>query len=307
MLPFARTASKSLDEIVDREHAGSTNGQGPMSTTVFLAMLVSAFLHATWNAWVKSRPDPYRAVVALGIGAAWPSLLLLVGFGLPDSSAWGWIALTILLSIPAQSLLGSAYREGDFAVAYPVVRGLNPVLITIASVWVHGERLEIGQTVGVACVSAGIVLLGWEAVQRSKTVTWKGLSFAALSAFVTALSVLADSLGARAASDPMSYGPFIAVSNGIAMAAYQARRIDLPQTLRAEWKLVVFGALVSTASYQIFVWSISNAPVGLVVSLRETSILFAVAIGALALRERVGVWRWVAVAVVFGGMLLIRN
>jgi drug/metabolite transporter (DMT)-like permease len=278
-----------------------------MSTTVFLAMLASALLHATWNAWVKSRPDPYRAIVALGIGAAWPSALLLVFYGLPDVSAFGWIALTILLSVPAQSLLGSAYREGDFAVAYPVIRGLNPVLIAIASIWVHGERLETAQGLGVAGVSAGIVLLGWEAVQRSKTVTLRGLGFAGLSALVTALSVLADSLGARTANDPMSYGPFIAVANGVAMAAYQTRRIDLPATMKAEWKLVVFGALVSTASYQIFVWSITNAPVGLVVSLRETSILFAVGIGVLVLHERIGIWRGVAIAAVFGGMVLIRS
>ena len=65
-----------------------------MSTTVFLAMLFSALLHATWNAWVKSRPDPYRAIVALGIGAAWPSLLLLGWYGIPDRAAWGWIAAT---------------------------------------------------------------------------------------------------------------------------------------------------------------------------------------------------------------------
>jgi drug/metabolite transporter (DMT)-like permease len=278
-----------------------------MSTNVFLAMLFSALLHATWNAWVKSRPDPYRAIVALGIGAAWPSALLLGAYGLPDVSAFGWIALTVVLSVPAQTLLGSAYREGDFAVAYPVIRGLNPVLIAIASVWVHGERLETVQGLGVACVSGGIALLGWEAVQRSKTVTLRGLGFAGLSALVTALSVLADSLGARAANDPLSYGPFIALANAGAMTAYQMRRIDLPATMRAEWKLVVFGAIVSTASYQIFVWSITNAPVGLVVSLRETSILFAVGIGVLVLRERIGPWRALSIAAVFGGMVLIRN
>ena len=277
-----------------------------MSTAVLFAMLASALLHATWNAWVKSRPDPYGAIVALGIGAAWPSALLLLFYGLPDVSAFGWIALTILLSVPAQALLGRAYREGDFAVAYPVIRGLNPVLIAIASIQVHGERLEPAQTLGVAGVSAGIVLLGWEAVQRSKTVTLRGLGFAGLSALVTALSVLSDSLGARTANDPMSYGPLIAVANGLAMAAYQMRRIDLPGTMRREWKLVVFGALVSTVSYQIFVWSVTNAPVGLVVSLRETSILFAVVIGVVVLGERVGIWRGLALAVVFAGVLAMR-
>jgi drug/metabolite transporter (DMT)-like permease len=49
-----------------------------------------------------------------------------------------------------------------------------------------------------------------------------------------------------------------------------------------------------------------HAPVALVVALRETSMLFAVVIGALILRERVSPWRWFAVAVMFTGMMLIR-
>jgi hypothetical protein len=107
-----------------------------VSTLVFAAMLASALLHAAWNAWVKARPDPYAALIALGVGAAWPNLLLLAWNGPPGHAAWSWIGITILLSVPAQALLGRAYREGDFAVAYPVVRGLNPVAIAIAAVFV---------------------------------------------------------------------------------------------------------------------------------------------------------------------------
>jgi drug/metabolite transporter (DMT)-like permease len=274
---------------------------------VFAAMLASALLHATWNAWVKARPDPYGALVALGIGAIWPNLILLAFAGLPESAAWGWISLTILLSVPAQALLGSAYREGDFAVAYPVVRGLNPLVIALASVLVYGEVLAAPKAVGVVCVSAGIALLGWEALRRSRTVSLRGLSFAALSALATAAGVLTDSLGARTANDAMSYGPLIAIGNALAMSAYQARRFDLPRVLRENWRIVAFGSLISTASYQLLVWSVTRAPVALVVSLRETSMLFAVAIGALLLHERVGAWRWLAVAVVFAGVLLIRT
>ncbi len=278
-----------------------------MTTLVFAAMLASALLHATWNAWVKARPDPYGALIALGVGAAWPNLLLLAWNGLPEHAAWGWIGVTILLSVPAQALLGSAYREGDFAVAYPVVRGLNPVVIAIAAVFVYGERLETGPALGVACVSAGIGLLGWEAVRRSKTVTLRGLSFAAASALATAAGALTDSLGARAADDPLSYGPLIAIGNAAAMSAYQVRRVSLPRVFAEHWQIALFGPVLSTASYQLLVWSISEAPVGLVVSLRETSMLFAVGIGAVLLRERVGAWRWLAVAVVFAGVLLIRS
>lgn len=278
-----------------------------MTTLVFVAMLASALLHATWNAWVKARPDPYGALIALSIGAAWPNVLLLAWSGLPDHAAWGWVAVTIALSVPAQALLGSAYREGDFAVAYPVVRGLNPVVIAIAAVFVYGERLAPAPALGVACVSAGIALLGWEAVRRSKTVTVRGLSFAAASALATAAGALTDPLGARAADDPLSYGPLIAIGNALAMSAYQVRRVSLPRVFADHWRLALFGPLISTASYQLLVWSISEAPVGLVISLRETSMLFAVGIGAVLLRERVGPWRWLAVGVVFAGVLLIRS
>ena len=104
----------------------------------------------------------------------------------------------------------------------------------------------------------------------------------------------------------MSYGPLIAIGNAVAMSAYQVRRVNLAHTLGEHWPLVAFGTLLSTASYQLLVWSISRAPVALVVSLRETSMLFAVGIGALLLRERVGAWRWLAVAVVFAGVVFIR-
>jgi drug/metabolite transporter (DMT)-like permease len=269
-------------------------------------MLLSALLHAAWNAWVKSRHDPYGGLIALGLGAIWPNVLLLAWYGPPEQTPWGWVLLTIALSVPAQALLGSAYREGDFAVAYPVVRGLNPVVIAIASAFVYGERLSLGGALGVAGVSAGIALLGWEALQRSRTVTLRGLAFAALSALATAAGALSDSLGARTANDPMSYGPLIAIGNGVAMAIYQAPRVSLARTVADHWPLALFAPLLSTASYQLMLWSISQAPVAFVVSLRDTSMLFKVAIGALLLRERVGVWRWLAVAVVGAGVVAIR-
>lgn len=277
-----------------------------MSGAVFAAMLLSALLHASWNAWVKSRPDPYGALVALGVGAAWPNLLLLAWAGLPDHAAWGWIAVTILLSVPAQALLGRAYHEGDFAVAYPMVRGMNPLVIALAAIPIFGERLAPLGFLGVACVSGGIALLGWEAARRSFTVTPRGLVFAALSALATAAGALTDTLGARAANDPFSYGPLIAIGNGAAMALYQSHRIHVGRTLAAHWQLALLAPLLSTASYQLLIWSLTRAPAGLVIPLRETSLLFAVAIGALLLRERVGVWRWLAVAVVFAGVALIR-
>jgi drug/metabolite transporter (DMT)-like permease len=181
-----------------------------------------------------------------------------------------------------------------------MVRGMNPLVIALAAIPIFGERLAPLGFVGVACVSGGIALLGWEAARRSFTVSPRGLAFAALSALATAAGALTDTLGARAADDPFSYGPLIAIGNGAAMALYQSHRT-------AHWQLALFAPLLSTASYQLLIWSLTRAPAGLVIPLRETSLLFAVGIGALLLRERVGAWRWLAVAVVFAGVVLIRR
>lgn len=278
-----------------------------MTTTVFLVMLASAGLHATWNAWVKSRRDPYGAMIAIGVGAGWPCAVLLAWTGLPETVPWGFIATTVALSVPAQALLGAAYREGDFVVAYPIVRGVNPVVIAIASAALFGERLGWPAALGVGCVSAGIVLLGVAAARRSRSVSLQGLSFAALSAFITAFAVLADSAGARAANDAVAYGSLITILNSGAMAAYHGRRLDLSKILRENWPITLVAPLVSTASYLLMIWSFGHAPVALVIALRETSMLFAVAIGVGVLRERIGLGHAIAVGIVFGGVLLIRS
>ncbi len=278
-----------------------------MDGVVFGAMLASAFLHASWNAWAKSRPDPSGALMAIVIGSAWPSLLLLAFAGIPARESWPWIALTVTISIPAQLLLGSAYREGDFAVAYPILRGLNPLAVALVAVPVFGERLSGANALGVLCVSAGIALIGWEAARRSRTMTPRGLGFAGLAAAITATAALCDFKGARVAADPFAYAPMIAIGNAAAMALFQVRQQSLPRLLAQHWQIALFGPLISTASYLLAIWSLMRAPVAQVASLRETSMLFAVAIGALLLRERVGPWRWTAVGVVFTGVLLLRG
>ena len=139
-------------------------------------MLAAALLHATWNAWVKSRRDPYGALIALGVGAGWPCVVLLAWAGLPAQVPWGWIALTISLSVPAQALLGSAYREGDFVVAYPIVRGVNPLVIALGSAGLFGERLGTASLLGVVCISAGVALMGFAATRGGRGVGLRGVA-----------------------------------------------------------------------------------------------------------------------------------
>ena len=278
-----------------------------MDSLVFGLMLASAGLHATWNAWVKSREDSTGAVSALVIGAAFPNIAILAVFGLPAAAAWGWIAVTVAISIGALHLLSLAYREGDFAVAYPLIRGLNPIVLVLAGIPLFGEIPSLVQALGALCVSGGLGLIAWESSMRSRTMTLRGIGFAVLAAGTTALSALTDAKGARLSGDAFAYAATISVLNGVFMALFQGLRgHHVPRMLKRHWPILTFGAGLSVVSYTLYIWALMRAPVGLVAALRETSMVFGVAIAALVLRERVGPWRWLAVAVMLTGMMLIR-
>jgi drug/metabolite transporter (DMT)-like permease len=211
----------------------------------------------------------------------------------------------VSLSMGALNLLGLAYREGDFAVAYPTIRGLIPVVLVLAAVPLFGEKPTPAGIVGVLCVSAGLGLMAWDSARRSRTMTTRGLAFAGFAATVTAASVMTDTMGARLSQNPLGYAATISVLNGFMMAVLHAPRRNVPAMILRHWPVALFGGLVSMASYA-FIWSVTRTPVAMVPALRETSMLFALAIAALVLRERFGPWRWAAVATMLGGVVLIR-
>ena len=50
----------------------------------------------------------------------------------------------------------------------------------------------------------------------------------------------------------------------------------------------------------------TKAPVAMVAALRETSILFALVISVVVLKERSSIWRYVAGAIIAAGVLVLR-
>lgn len=66
------------------------------------------------------------------------------------------------------------------------------------------------------------------------------------------------------------------------------------------------GGVSTVASYGIALWAMTLAPVAAIAALRETSILFATAIAALFLRERVGRRRLLAVFLIACGAVAMR-
>jgi uncharacterized membrane protein len=66
------------------------------------------------------------------------------------------------------------------------------------------------------------------------------------------------------------------------------------------------GGLATTTSYGIVLWAMTQAPIAAVAALRETSMIFVLAIAVLVFKERVGLRRIGATAVIACGAVAIR-
>ena len=70
--------------------------------------------------------------------------------------------------------------------------------------------------------------------------------------------------------------------------------------------LGLVGGGIATSVYATTLWAMTVAPVAVVAALRETSILFAVLISAVVLKEPVGLLRLAMVCAIAGGAMVLR-
>lgn len=272
-----------------------------------LLVLLAAVLHATWNAFVKSGEDKFVSLSLVIFTTSVPSLLVLPFLPLPAVESWPYLLISTLVHYVYYAVLVVAYRHGDLSLVYPIARGSAPLLVAVGA-WVFAaEALGAWEWVGVAVVSAGIMSLAKPVRAVADDGEIKATAFALLTGLTIAAYSLADGLGVRHSGAAFAYIAWLFVFSGIPMLAFAwwRRRGRAARVFRKHLKAGVAGGLISGLAYGAVIWAMSVAPIALVVSLRETSVLIAAAIGSLFLREPFGRSRIAAAAVIVAGAALI--
>ena len=270
-----------------------------------LAALLSAALHAAWNAAVKASPSPSLAMTAQMLASAVLALPLLAWTGLPAGPAWPWLALSCTLSMGAVATLLRAYAHGSFGLVYPMARASSVLLVLPLAAVVAGEWPRPMGLLGVALVSIAVLML---ALGRG---TARPLSRAALgwilaSAAFTAGYVVSDAQGVRRAGSALSYGCVLAVGNALLWTAWQSRHGLRLADLLPRWPRSMLLAVMSMLSYWLILWVWARAPIALASALRDTSAIFATLIAVFVLKEPLDRRVLAAVALATAGTVAIR-
>jgi len=275
-----------------------------LSLPVFAALLVAAFLHAVWNAIVRGDTDRRAAATAVAVGGGVVGAVLLPFLPPMDLAAAPYAIVTSFIHIGYFALVARAYAQGELSVVYPVMRGLAPLIVTgLAAIFIETPPPIV--VLGIAIVAGGIVLLGVERIRAGSF----GLIPAIANAFVIALYTLVDGLGARVSGAPETYVAWILVGAGILTVVWQMLlqgRNKVWSQIRSRAKVGIAAGLMSYGAYAIALWAMTFTAIGAVAAVRESSVLFAAAIGAIALHERFGWTRWASAVLVVAGLVLVK-
>ncbi|RPH79052.1 MAG: hypothetical protein EHM77_06295, partial [Planctomycetaceae bacterium] len=157
-----------------------------LSLGVTLAVLGAAFLHAIWNALVKSGGgEPLLDMAMICWWSSVVALFFLPFVATPDRAAWPFMAVSAAIHFAYYVTLAGAYRHADLSFAYPLMRGIAPMIVATLGVVFLGERPGPAMMAGIALISVGIVAIAWTSAGRHSgtAIAWALANAAIIAAY----------------------------------------------------------------------------------------------------------------------------
>jgi drug/metabolite transporter (DMT)-like permease len=265
-------------------------------------VLLSALLHASWSVSIKGSRNIFafnllQELPTFAAACALPWLVPLADF---PPLVWALAAGTGVAHGLYFYWLSRALEMGELSVVYPIARSA-PAFVPLVAVPLLGEAVTPSGALGIAVVVAGM----W-AVQvdtRGDRPGLRGLlAPGAGFAWLTLLASIGYSLFDKAAMarlgalewkgavpPAVAWYVVLSVSGSLVFTPLALRRIGLGElraAARRELGPAVLAQLVSFAGYGLILHALRTAPVSYVVAVRQTSVVFTLALGARRLRDR---------------------
>lgn len=255
---------------------------------------------------IKGGRDVLLDTAAIVVGAGILAIPFLFVVPVPARESWPYIAASVCTHVAYYYLMINAYRTGDLSLVYPLMRGVAPLITAVLGIFWLRELPAGVAWAGMVLISLGVVLLALRSADHAPSRS--AIGFALANAFVIAAYSIIDGTGARLAGTAWGYIVWLFVLDSIPFTAYMlaTRRSEFVRAMWDRRRNGMLGGGLSAGAYAISVWAMTQAPVALVASLRETSVLFATLIGARLLRERLTPRRWAGVAAVVFGVIALK-
>ena len=279
-----------------------------METYVFFAVLFAAACHAGWNALIKVGLDPLSTTTLISVGSGIVALALSPFVGAPAWAAWSWLAASVVIHLVYFASLIESYRTGDLGQVYPIARGSAPLMTAAVTSTFVGEKLSALGWAGIVALVAGVLLLSARGGRHLAEIDRRAIGFALFTALTICAYSVVDGIGARLSANPNAYSVWLFIGIAVVMVPYALYRDgrDVVPAMHRFWLRGFAGGALQVLSYGIAIWAMTAAPIAVVATLRETSVLFGAAIAVVVLKEPLRAARVLAACLIVCGLILIR-
>jgi uncharacterized membrane protein len=248
-------------------------------------VLLSAGLHALWNALLRLEPDKDRGLTgAIAIAALFSLAIAGARWAageppFPSTASLGYTVVAGLFEAVYFTTLARALDRGRLGLVYTISRGGAVLVVWPLSIALFGEAATVTSTVGSVLVLIGLATSarGAHAATAADTAEHRAaLGWALASAASIAGYHLCYKAALRADAGPSAT---FAVSLALAAAlnlvrAGEGRRLVLARLRAAPWKILRMGVICG-GSFLILMEALARGGSGFVLTLRNTSVLFA--------------------------------
>lgn len=284
-----------------------------MQSIHLLMIVASAFMHAMYNGLLKQGAGDRRLLPGFFIAAtviAWALVAREGGLGTIDVQDLPTVYLAALFYVMYQLCCSRAYQQGEISALYPLTV-LAPALIPLWAGLFLGERLGALALLGIALTVCGAIAM------KLKSLTWAevGKAFRLHKDYAGARWALAASLAysVGAIFDKASvqhfsgttYLAFILIFMTVnmlgALTLIKKPAPDLP----IAWKNMLLGGVALYLSFMFFRVALKEVFVSIATPVRQISILFAMAFGAIFLKERISRSKMAGASMILSGVLLL--
>lgn len=287
---------------------------GWLSLSLISALALAA-CDAASKKWLAAYTAAELVVVRFGVSAILLLPLLVMHPPRPVSGVfWAWVGAALPLEVLAMAMYMAAIRDSALSLTLPYL-AFTPVF-TVLSAWLLlGEKVSAQGLAGIALVVLGAYALNIEHARPARWQSWMAPMQAILSqrgsrlmlgvaTIYSVTSVLGK--GAMQYMPAASFGPFyFALLGAFTLLVFSWRE---PRALRqlAPWKPVhlAVGALMAVMVTAHFL-ALERVQVAYMISVKRSSILFGIVLGALYFGERRLARNLTAGGLMFAGVVLI--
>ncbi len=280
-----------------------------MPALAFIAVLLAAVTHATWNLFAKRAASSRRFVWMYSLGSVvlyGPIVLWILTREHPHFGAIQWLALgaTSVLHLGYSVTLQAGYRVSDLSLVYPIARGSGPLLSFIGAVILLGEHPTWLSALGLALIVGGILLVAG-LTREPHRAPRQGILFGLATGLFIAAYTVNDGWAVKA----LGLSPFIIdfTGNVVRVAALTPAALRERATLRSEVRSYGAHALVVSVlgplGYILVLYAMRYAPVSHVAPARELATLVGAYFGSRLLRERSAPERLLGAALIVVGVI----